>query len=76
MRREVPCEDFASHEGASIERHVPVAGRPQVLSTGDWAAQMCLSQHDIGTGMDDDEVEDLSRRVDIEAVRAYRSAIP
>ncbi|MBF6612792.1 MAG: DinB family protein [Chloroflexi bacterium] len=52
-----------------------VAGRPQVLSTGDWAVQMCLSQHDIGTGMADDEVEDLSRRVSIDAVRAYRSAV-
>ena len=51
-----------------------VAARPQVCDDG-WARRMNILRRDIGTGMTEDEVGDLTERADIAAVRAYRSAV-
>ena len=49
------------------------AGR-QVLDDA-WVRRLRIDQRDIGTGMTDDEVTDVSARVDIAALWAYRSAV-
>jgi hypothetical protein len=52
---------------------VVTAGR-QVFDEG-WATRLGVARVDIGTGMDDAEVTDLTGRVDLAAARAYRTAV-
>jgi hypothetical protein len=52
-----------------------VAGRPQVLVDTNWLEQLKLTRRDIGTSMNDSEVADISARVHILALRAYRAAV-
>ena len=51
-----------------------VAARPQVYDE-DWMRRMNVPWRNIGTGMTDDEVTELSARADVAVVRAYRSAV-
>lgn len=51
-----------------------IAGRPQVLDS-EWLGRLRLSRRDIGTGMQDAEVNDLSARIDLRGLRAYRAAV-
>jgi hypothetical protein len=51
-----------------------VAARPQVLDDG-WVRRMNVPRRDMGTGMTEDEVGELTERADVAAVRAYRSAV-
>lgn len=51
-----------------------IAGRDQVLDDG-WMRRMNVPWHIIGTGMTADEVGDMTARADVDAVRAYRSAV-
>lgn len=46
----------------------------QVLDR-DWAEQLGIARRDIGTAMTDDEVDALTRRLDVGAARAYRDAV-
>jgi hypothetical protein len=52
-----------------------LAGRPQVLDEEDWLPRLNLSIRDVGTGMGDDEVSDLSARLDLAALRDYYAAV-
>ena len=52
-----------------------VAGRPQVISEGDWPTRLNLSRHDIGTSMSDEEVRAVSEQVSIPSMLAYRNAV-
>jgi hypothetical protein len=52
-----------------------IAGSDQVLDAGDWLAQLAVPYRSIGTGMSTVEVTDFSRRVDIGALREYRTAV-
>jgi DinB superfamily len=60
------CEDTLS---------LALVGRPQVLDEGDWLTRLNLPVRDIGTGMGDDEVSDLSARLDLAALRDYYTAV-
>jgi DinB superfamily len=40
--------------------NVLIANRPQILDQNDWLTRLNLSLRDVGTGMTDDEVSDLS----------------
>jgi hypothetical protein len=40
-----------------------------------WGKRLGIGRVDIGTGMTDAEVSDLSRRLDLAAARAYRNAV-
>ena len=40
-----------------------------------WAKRLGVGRRDIGTGMTDAEVTDFSRRLDLNAARAYRNAV-
>jgi hypothetical protein len=52
---------------------VVTAGR-QIFDDS-WAARLGIDRHDVGVGMSEDEVTELSRRLDIAAARSYRSAV-
>jgi DinB superfamily len=60
------CEDMLS---------LVLVGRPQVLDEEDWLPRLHLSVRDIGTGMSDDEVSDLSARLNLAALRDYYAAV-
>jgi predicted nucleic acid-binding protein len=51
-----------------------VAARAQVFD-GAWARRMNVERPDMGTGMTDAEVGELSAGADVAGVRAYRSAV-
>jgi hypothetical protein len=47
-----------------------VIDRPQVLDAG-WLERMGVARRDVGTGMSDAQVDDLSARIDLDALRGY-----
>jgi hypothetical protein len=63
---------MARTEDAAV--NLVVHGGRQVLDDA-WTRRMRVDRRDIGTGMTDDEVSDLSANADIAAVWAYRSAV-
>jgi hypothetical protein len=60
------CEDVLN---------VLIADRPQILDQGGWFDRLHVAHRDVGTGMADDEVTDLSASVDLEALRGYYHAV-
>src|SRR3989304_1828495 len=63
---------MARTEDAAV--NAVVANRRQILDEG-WAERLRVPRRDIGTGMTEDEVADLSARIDPSVVKAYRSAV-
>ena len=51
-----------------------VADRPQVLDDG-WSGKLGIARRDVGTGMSDAEVDELSTRIDLDALRGYWDAV-
>lgn len=51
-----------------------VVDRPQVLDEG-WLDRLAVPRRDVGTGMSDAEVNDLSARIDLRALREYWEAV-
>ena len=54
--------------------NVVLAGRDQVLDDA-WRKRLNVSRPDIGTGMTSPEVTELTRAIDIGALREYRDAV-
>jgi hypothetical protein len=52
-----------------------VARRPPLISDGDWLARLGVTRCDVGTAMTDEEVADLSARLDLDGLRAYWRAV-
>src|SRR6266704_5194407 len=46
----------------------------QVLDEG-WGARLGVARRDVGTGMSDGEVDELSARIDLPALRGYWEAV-
>jgi hypothetical protein len=61
------CEDIAMN--------VLVADSSQILHRDHWLKQMKIAVRDTGNAMDKADVANFSKAIDIEALRAYRSAI-
>jgi hypothetical protein len=57
-----------------VVTNLVIAGRPQVLDT-DWLERLRIGRRDIGTAMSSAEVDELSARVDLASLRAYRVAV-
>ncbi len=55
--------------------NVIVADRPQVFDEGGWARRLGIVRRDLGTGMADGEVAELSAQIDIPRLREYRVAV-
>ena len=51
-----------------------VADQPQVLEDG-WLARLAVPRRDVGTGMNDAEVDELSAGIDLQALRGYWEAV-
>jgi hypothetical protein len=51
-----------------------VLDRPQVLAEG-WGERMRVTRRDVGTGMDDEQVDALCAGVEVEQLRAYCRAV-
>jgi hypothetical protein len=51
-----------------------VTDRPQVLDDG-WLERMAVPRRDVGTGMNDAQVDDLSARIDLDGLRGYCRAV-
>ena len=51
-----------------------VAGRDQVFDDG-WAQHLGITRRDFGIGMTSAEVTDLTRQIDVGALREYRDAV-
>src|SRR5207247_9689234 len=50
-----------------------LADRPQVLD--EWIGRLAVPRRDVGTGMTDAQVDDLSARIDLQALRGYLGAV-
>ena len=50
-----------------------LSDRPQVL--GEWLERLAVLRRDVGTGMSDAEVDELSARIDLHALRGYWEAV-
>jgi hypothetical protein len=51
-----------------------VSDRPQSLDDG-WPDRLGIARRDVGTGMDDAQVDALSARIDLDALRGYCQAV-
>lgn len=60
-------------EDAGLNRFV--VDRPQVFDEGAWSQQLNLPWRHHGTGMTFAEVDELNRRIDLAALRAYSRAV-
>jgi hypothetical protein len=58
-------------EDVAVNRFL--ADRPQVLDDG-WFERLTVARRDVGTGMSDAEVDELSARIDLQALRGYWDA--
>jgi hypothetical protein len=61
------CEDVAVN--------VLVAERPQVFDGEPWGERLGIGRRDVGTEMTPAEVDELSRTVNVPAIRDYRNAV-
>ena len=52
-----------------------VMRRPQLLDEGKWSEQLNVRVRDFGTGMSKSEVAEISNRIDLTALWAYRDAV-
>jgi hypothetical protein len=52
-----------------------VGGLPQVLDEGDWLKRLNAPSRVVGTAMTSAECADLTRRLDLDALRSYWSAV-
>jgi hypothetical protein len=58
-----------------VAMNLLVAGSPQILNQDNWLTQMKIKTRDTGNAMEDEVIADLSKMIDIEALRAYRVAV-
>jgi hypothetical protein len=54
--------------------NMALAGQSQILDAA-WLKRLGTSRRDIGTGMTSDEVSELTRQIDLGALREYRDAV-
>jgi DinB superfamily len=51
-----------------------LSDRPQVLDEG-WRERLAVPQRDVGTGMTDAQVDELSGRIDLQSLKGYWDAV-
>jgi hypothetical protein len=61
------CEDVAVN--------TMLRNTPEVLDTGGWLGQLGISSRHIGTGARSEEVDQISRTIELDALRTYRAAV-
>jgi hypothetical protein len=63
----------ARSEDMALNRFV--GDRSQVLDDAEWMPRLGIYRRDIGLGMTFEEVDDLSRRIDLDSLRAYWESV-
>ena len=58
-----------------VAMNMLVAGSPQILNQEQWFERMKTIARDTGNAMGEEGVADLSEKIDIEQLRAYRNAV-
>lgn len=58
-----------------VTMNILVGGKPQIFLEGKWREKMNVEFQDTGNAMHADEVRELSNRMDLGALRAYRLAV-
>ena len=58
-----------------VAMNLLVAGQPQVLRSGSWQKQLGIAAGNTGNKMSTEEVMDVSAKIDIARLRAYRIAV-
>jgi hypothetical protein len=58
-----------------VAMNLLVAGTPQVFKRGNWIDRMGIEVQNTGNGMDKEGIANVSAKIDIEALRAYRVAV-
>ena len=58
-----------------VATNLLIAGQPQVVEREDWPSRLKISAQDVGTGMGDTQVAQVTSTIDIGALRAYRQAV-
>ena len=58
-----------------IGENLILAQTPQIIDSSDWGTRLGISLRDVATGMTDQEVGDLTERINIDALLAYRAAV-
>jgi hypothetical protein len=58
-----------------VAMNMLVAGTPQVMDRDHWQEQMNVEHYDTGNMMHAERIRELSRSIDIPALRAYRAAV-
>ena len=58
-----------------VAMNLLVAGSPQILNQDNWLKQMKIKVRDTGNAMGAEDVVELSHKIDINALRAYRVAV-
>jgi hypothetical protein len=52
-----------------------IAGRPQVYDEGGWHGKLAVAARDTGNAMNEAEITELSRSINMEALREYRNEV-
>ncbi|PWT73050.1 MAG: hypothetical protein C5B60_08665 [Chloroflexi bacterium] len=52
-----------------------IAGQLQVIEREGWLSRLKISAQDVGTGMGDIQVSQVTSQIDLDALRAYRRAV-
>lgn len=58
-----------------VTMNMLVAGRPQILIAGNWLEHLGVTVRHTGNAMKPEEVDELSTRVDLKALRTYRMGV-
>ena len=58
-----------------VTMNLLVAGRPQLFEAEGWLSRLGVVDKDTGNAMSEQRIADISTRVDLTALRAYRTAV-
>jgi 4-carboxymuconolactone decarboxylase len=58
-----------------VTTNLLIAGQPQVIEREGWLSRLKISAEDVGTGMGELLVAQVTSQIDLDALRAYRQAV-
>src|SRR6185369_5995847 len=74
-RPELARVDHVAHRARRGHHGQRAGGRPATIFDDAWAKRLGISRRDFGIGMTTAEVTDLTRAIDLAALREYRDAV-
>ncbi|MCX8131590.1 MAG: DinB family protein [Clostridia bacterium] len=58
-----------------ITMNILIANESQVMTNGDWTEKLSINFYDTGNAMNENEIEQLSNSIEMEALRGYRNSV-